>query len=125
VRSAPVRVAPAVRTGTVRSEHYEGSPSRAAYRNPYRDDYFRHFRPGYSPYILDGAQYYGYDDLPPGYQTVVIDGITYYLFQGVYYQPYIYGAALSEKTFVYAASLIRRVRARRIFLLKPPAAASC
>jgi len=90
VSAAPVRVAPAVRTGTVRSEHYAGSASSGAYRNPYRDEYFRHFRPGYRPYFLGGAQYYGYDDLPPGFQTVVIDGITYYLYDGVYYQAYLY-----------------------------------
>ncbi|HWY85734.1 MAG TPA: hypothetical protein VNX28_03365 [Gemmataceae bacterium] len=89
--SAPVRVAPAVRTGTVQSEHYAGSTSGGAYRNPYRDEYFRHFRPGYRPYFLGGAQYYGYDDLPVGFQTVVIDGITYYLYDGVYYQAYLYG----------------------------------
>jgi hypothetical protein len=89
---APARSAPEVRTGSVRSEHYAGSPSRGGggYRNPYRDDYFRHFRPGYSPYLIDGAQYYGWDDLPVGYQVVVIGGITYYLFDGVYYQAYLY-----------------------------------
>jgi hypothetical protein len=88
---APAGVAPAARTGTVRSEHYAGSPSGGAYRNPYRDDYFSHFRPGYSPFLLDGAQYYGYYDLPIGYQEVVQDGITYFLFDGVYYQAYIIG----------------------------------
>jgi hypothetical protein len=88
---APARAAPAVRAGAVRSEHYAGSPSGGAYRNPYRDDYFRHFRPGYRPYILGGAQYYGYDDLPLGCQVVVQDGITYDLCDGVYYQPYIFG----------------------------------
>ena len=41
--------------------------------------------------MIDDAQYYGYDNLPLGYQQVVVDGITYYLFDGVYYQPYIYG----------------------------------
>ena len=41
--------------------------------------------------MLDGAQYYGYDDLPVGYQVVVINGITYYVFDGVYYQAYIFG----------------------------------
>ena len=89
-RVAPARVAPTVRSGSVRSEHYAGSGSRSGYRNPYRDDYFRHFRPGYSSYFVGDAQYYGYDDLPVGYQTVVIDGVTYYLFDGVYYQAYIY-----------------------------------
>jgi hypothetical protein len=32
-----------------------------------------------------------YHDLPPGCQTVVIEGITYYLYDGVYYQAYLYG----------------------------------
>jgi hypothetical protein len=41
--------------------------------------------------VLDGAQYYGYDSLPIGYEVVVVNGITYYVFDGVYYQPYIYG----------------------------------
>jgi hypothetical protein len=91
VRVAPVRVAPAVRAGAVRFEHYAGSVSRGAYRNPYRDEYFRHFRPGYRSFLIGDASYYYYDALPPGYQTVVINGITYYLFDGVYYQPYIYG----------------------------------
>jgi hypothetical protein len=80
-----------VRAGSVRSEHYAGSPSRGAYRNPYRDDYFRHFPPGYLPFVIDDAQYYGYDSLPPGYQQVVVNGVIYYLLGGVYYQPYIYG----------------------------------
>ena len=87
----PAMSAPAVRAGAVRSEHYAGSASRGGYRNPYRDEYFRHFRPGYRPFVLGDAQYYGYDSLPLGYQQVVLNGITYYLFDGVYYQPYIYG----------------------------------
>ncbi len=91
VRVAPARVAPAVRTGAVRSEHYAGSPSRGGYRNPYRDEYFRHFRPGYRSFLIGDASYYYYDDLPPDFQTVVIDGLTYYLFDGVYYQVYLYG----------------------------------
>jgi hypothetical protein len=84
---------PAAREGAVHSEHYAGGAYRGAggYRNPYRAEYFSHFRPGYYPYYLNGAQYYGYNDLPIGYQTVVINGITYYLFDGVYYLPYIYG----------------------------------
>ncbi|MCY2994291.1 MAG: hypothetical protein NTY19_41425 [Planctomycetota bacterium] len=41
--------------------------------------------------MLGGAQYYGYGSLPLGYQQVVLNGITYFLFDGVYYQPYIYG----------------------------------
>ena len=76
--------------GAVRSEHHAGSVSRGANLNPYRDEYFRHFRPGYNPYVIDGAQYYGYNTLPVGYQQVVINGVVYYLFDGVYYLPYIY-----------------------------------
>jgi len=91
--AAPAPVRPAVRAGAgaVRSEHYAGSPSRGGHSNPYSDEYFRHFRPGYVPYLLGDAQYYGYDTLPLGYQEVVIDGITYYLLDGVYYQAYLYG----------------------------------
>ena len=84
---APVHIAP----GAVRSEHYAGSPSRGGYRNPYGDEYFRRFRPGYRSFLIGDASYYYYDNLPPNYQTVVIDGITYYLFDGVYYQAYLYG----------------------------------
>jgi len=91
VRVAPFRVAPAVRAGAVRSEYYAGSAPWGAYRNPYGDAYFRHFRPGYRPFVLGGAQYYGYDSLPLGYQQVVLNQIPYYLYDGVYYQPYIYG----------------------------------
>ena len=40
--------------------------------------------------MLGDAQYYGYDSLPVGYQAVVVGGITYYLYDGVYYEPYIY-----------------------------------
>jgi hypothetical protein len=90
-RPIPVRVGPAVWAGAVRSEHYAGSAFRGAYRNPYRVEYFRHFRPGYRPFVLGGAQYYGYNDLPLGYQQVALSGTTYYLYDGVYYQPYIYG----------------------------------
>jgi hypothetical protein len=90
-RVAPARVGPAVWAGAVRSEHYAGSAFTGAYRNPYRDEYFRHFRTGYRPFLIGDASYYYYDDLPPNYQTVVIDGITYYLYDGVYYQPYLYG----------------------------------
>ena len=90
-RAAPAHVGPSVRAAAVRSEHYAGSASRGVYRNPYRDEYFRHFRPGYRPFVLAGAQYYGYDTLPLGYQQVVLNGTVYYLFDGVYYQPYIYG----------------------------------
>ena len=87
----PVRVGPEVRVGAVRSEHYAGAAFRGAHRNPYRDEYFRHFRPGYRSFLIGDASYYYYDNLPLGYQTVVINGITYYLYDGVYYQPYIYG----------------------------------
>jgi hypothetical protein len=90
-RAAPVHVEPAVRAGAVRSEHYAGLEHRGGYRNPYRDDYFRHFRPGYRSFLIGDASYYYYDDLPPDCQTVVSDGITYYLCDGVYYQPYLYG----------------------------------
>jgi hypothetical protein len=90
-RAAPARVGPAVRAGAVRSEHYAGVAARSVYRNPYRDDYFRRFRPGYRPFVLGGAQYYGYDTLPLGYQQVVLNGIICYLFDGVYYQRYVYG----------------------------------
>jgi hypothetical protein len=90
-RAAPVRVAPAVQAGAVRSEHYAGGVAGGGYRNPYNDDYFRRFRPGYRPFFLNGAQYYGYDSLPLGYQQVLLNGIAYDLFDGVYYQPYIYG----------------------------------
>ena len=69
-RTAPAQVGPAVRAGSVRSEHYAGSVSRGAYRNPYRDEYFRHFRPGYRPFVFDDAQYYGYDSLPLGYEQL-------------------------------------------------------
>jgi hypothetical protein len=41
--------------------------------------------------VLGDAQYYGYDSLPIGYQQIVLNGITYYLFNGVYYQAYVYG----------------------------------
>jgi hypothetical protein len=74
-------VVPAVRTGR----------EVGAYRNPYRGEYARHFRAGYRPLVLGGAQYYMYDSLPAGCQTVLENGITYDLCDGVYYQPYIYG----------------------------------
>ena len=78
-------------TGSVRFEHYAGSASRGGYRNPYGNEYFRHFPPGYLPFVFNDAQYYGYYSLPLGYQLVVLNGITYYVLNGVYYQPYIYG----------------------------------
>ena len=90
-RVVPARVGLAVRAGAVRSEHHARLASSGAYRNPCRDEYFRHFRPGYRPYLLDNAQYYGYDSLPLGYQVVMRNGITYYLFDGVYDQAYMYG----------------------------------
>lgn len=86
-----VRYAPVVQPGAVRYGHYASPVYWGAYRNPYRADYFSHFRPGYRPFVLGGAQYYGYYGLPPGYQPVVLNGITYYLYDNVYYQPYIYG----------------------------------
>ena len=90
-RAAPAQVGPAVRAGVVRSEGYAGSAPRGAYRNPYGNAYFSRFPPGYRSFVLGGAQYYGYDSLPLGYQVVVLNGITYYLFNGVYYEAYIYG----------------------------------
>jgi hypothetical protein len=77
----------AVRAG----EHIAAEAAHAVYRNPYRDDYFRRFPPGYHPFVLNGAQYYGYYSPPVGYQQVVLNGITYFLFGGVYYRPYMYG----------------------------------
>jgi hypothetical protein len=90
-RAAPVRVAPAAWAGAVRSEHYAGSEHWGGYRNPYSAEYLRHFRPGYRPFVLGDAQYYGYDSLPSGYQQVLMNGMNYYLYDGVYYRPYIYG----------------------------------
>jgi len=88
-RVAPGPIGRSVQVGAVRGEHYAGTISRGGYRNPYRDEYFRHFRPGYRPYMFGDAQYYGYGSLPVGYQTVVLNGITYYLYDGVYYQAYL------------------------------------
>jgi len=84
-------VGPAAPASAVRSEHMAGPAPKGAYRNPYSDDYFKHFPPGYHPFVLNGAQYYGYYSLPHGYRQVVLRGITYFLFGGVYYQAYIYG----------------------------------
>jgi len=89
-RPAPAHVGPAAPVGAVRSEHYAASASGGAYRNPYRADYFRRFRPGYRFIVIGDAQYYGYDSLPIGFQEVVLNGIIYYVFDGVYYQAYIY-----------------------------------
>ncbi len=68
-----------------------GQAFGGAARNPYHSEYARHFRPGYRPIMLGGAQYYLYDNLPDGCQTVLANGITYDVCDGVYYQPYIYG----------------------------------
>ena len=90
--AAPVRAAPAAPpVGSVRSEHYAATPPRGVYRNPYRDDYFRRFPPGYYPFVFDNVQYYGYYGLPLGFQQIVVNGMVYYLFNGVYYQAYMYG----------------------------------
>ncbi len=83
----PVRPGPAVRA----AEHIGAEVAHAVYRNPYRVEYFRRFPPGYRSIVLNGAQYYGYYSLPVGYQQVLLNGILYYLFNGVYYQPYMYG----------------------------------
>jgi hypothetical protein len=72
-------------------EHVGAEVAHAVYRNPYRDDYFRRFPPAYHPFVLNGAQYYGYYSPPVGCQQVVVNGIVYYLFNGVYYQAYMYG----------------------------------
>ena len=84
----PPHVGPVAPAGPAR---VGGPVARVDYRNPYRDDYFRRFPPGYRPFVFNGAQYYGYYSLPLGYQLVVIDGITYYVLNGVYFQAYIYG----------------------------------
>jgi hypothetical protein len=95
-RAAPAgvaheRAAPGVRAGAVRSEHYEHTDRGRDHRNPYRDDYARHFRPGYHSFLLGDAMYDYYDTLPGDCQPVVTNGVTYYLCDGVYYQPYVYG----------------------------------
>lgn len=90
-RAARDPAGPAVRPGTDRSGNFAGAASRGAYRNPYGDVYFRHFRPGYRSFLIGDAYYYYYNDLPAGCQTVLANGITYDLCDGVYYQPYIYG----------------------------------
>jgi hypothetical protein len=98
----PRRVVPVVPPAAVRYEHFVAPGRREVhgpyhevrehefYRNPYRDDYFRRFRPGWRPIVVRGVQYYAYPVLPPGYQTVVVNGVTYYLLDGVYYQPTLY-----------------------------------
>jgi hypothetical protein len=73
------------------AEHVAAEVAHAVFRNPYRDEYFRHFPPGYRPFVFNGAQYYGYYSLPIGFQPVVINGVTYFVLNGVYYQPYMYG----------------------------------
>ncbi len=90
-REAPARVGPAAPAVVARPEHNAGPGPRVAYRNPYRDDYFRRFPAGYYPFVFNDAQYYGYYSLPVGCQVVVLGGITYYLLNGVYFQAYIYG----------------------------------
>ena len=87
----PAHVVHEVPHGIVRDEHYEHPDYHGVYRNPYRDDYFKRFRPGYWPIVVGDVQYYVYSALPIGFQTVVVNGVTYYLFEGVYYLPYIYG----------------------------------
>jgi hypothetical protein len=103
-RGEPVRGGghPIARTGSI---HFGGRVGRdpvgpairpvegreGVHRNPYHEEYARHFRPGYRPIMLGGAQYYMYDNLPVGCQTVLQNGITYDVCDGVYYQPYIYG----------------------------------
>lgn len=101
----PVGGAPVVAPGAVRSEHYgygdRGFGDRGwgergfgggfgGYRNPYRDDYFRLFPPGWRTMLLNDALYYMYDTLPVGCPSVIINGITYYSCGGIYYQPYLY-----------------------------------
>jgi hypothetical protein len=68
-----------------------GQALGGASRNPYHNEYSRHFRPGYRSILLGGAEYYLYDTLPDGCQTVLANGTTYDVCDGVYYQPYIYG----------------------------------
>ena len=77
--------------GLVRHEHYEAPGYWGRWRNPYREDYYRHFRPGWFPIVVGDIQYYGYSALPGACQTVIVNGVTYYFCDGVYYQPYLYG----------------------------------
>jgi hypothetical protein len=105
----PRRVVPVVPPGSVRYEHYYdrdrhwerdrdhfarpavvAPPYPVAYRNPYRVEYVRRFRPGWRPIVVGSTQYYVYPALPPACQPVVVGGVTYYLADGVYYQPYLY-----------------------------------
>ena len=76
--------------GWVRHEHYERPGYWGQWRNPYREDYWRRFRPGWFPIVLGDLQYYAYPTLPAVCQTVVVNGVAYYLCDGIYYQPYIY-----------------------------------
>jgi hypothetical protein len=76
--------------GIVRHEHYEAPGNWGRWRNPYRDDYWRRFRPGWFPIVIGDVQYYAYPALPAVCQTVVVNGVAYYLCDGIYYQPYIY-----------------------------------
>lgn len=96
VRPAPV-VVPRVEhhehyepPGIVRHEHYVAPGYWGRWRNPYRDDYWRRFRPGWFPIVIGDVQYYAYPGLPGACQTVVVNGVAYYLCDGIYYQPYIY-----------------------------------
>jgi hypothetical protein len=102
----PPPVRPVAPPASVRYEHYRErehehdrwehdrdrwvAPRWGAYRNPYRDDYFRRFRPGYVPVVVGTTQYCLYPTLPPGAQSMVVNGNTYFLADGIYYQPYIY-----------------------------------
>ncbi len=78
------------RRGPVREFRRHGI--RGAYRNPYSDAYFRHFRPGYRS-VMIGERHITITTTtcPAGCQTVLANGITYDVCDGVYYQPYIYG----------------------------------
>lgn len=76
--------------GWVRHEHYEAPGYWGRWRNPYREEYFRHFRPGWFPIVIGEVQYYAYPVLPAACQSVVVNGVLYYFCDGVYYQPYIY-----------------------------------
>jgi hypothetical protein len=76
--------------GIVRHEHYVAPGYWGHWRNPYRDEYWRRFRPGWFPIVIGDVQYYAYPALPAVCQTVVVNGVAYYLCDGIYYQPYIY-----------------------------------
>ena len=91
-RTAPAHVGPAVRAGAVRSEHYAGRrgsgvPTAILTEAIISGAFPRDTAPSCSATLSITVT----DSLPFGYQLVVLNGITYYLFNGVYYQPYIYG----------------------------------